>query len=93
MSATSQHRRRHQRAQKQPRAAPGHIVNPSVDFSLPVGPAVVVETTSKDEVSDEEEGQGQRVEEEKQASSRLPIFLAAVIAAVAAIGSSGVVPF
>lgn len=97
MSATTQHRRQ-QRRQQQGRATPSHMVNPSVDYTLPVEPASM--PVFKDAaaaaipVSDDQPDAGKEQTVKKEnLTSRLPVFMAAIVAVVAAISSSGVLPF
>jgi hypothetical protein len=94
MSATSQHRRQQNRQQLQPRAVPGHIVNPSIDVSLPVDHAAVEheaflgERTSRAHVEHEESV----IEEGKSPSSIVPAIAFATVGIGAALVGSGIFP-
>lgn len=94
MSATTQHRRQ-QRRQQQGRATPSHMVN----YTLPVEPASMpvfkdAAAAAAIPVSDDQPDAGQEQTVKKEnLTSRLPVFMAAIVAVVAAISSSGVLPF
>lgn len=91
MSATSQHRRQQQR--QQPRAVPGHIVNPSIDVSLPVDHAAAENEAFLGERTRHPEQGSVDADVEEKPASRMPVFAIATIGIGAAIVGSGILPF